>query len=48
LVKLNTHRGGKGYREGAVIKGVPGKRGSHVRITVANNGPDELYLYCSV
>jgi len=41
-----VHRGGKKYREGVAIKGVPGKRGSYVRITVADNAPTQLYLYC--
>ena len=45
--KDGTHSGGEEYREGVAIKGVPGKRGSYVRITVADNAPDQLYLYCS-
>lgn len=45
--KDGTHSGGEEYREGVAIKGVPGKRGSDVRITVADNAPDQLYLYCS-
>ena len=45
--KDGAHRGGEEYREGVAIKGVPGKRGSYVRITVADNAPDQLYLYCS-
>ena len=44
--KDGTHRGGKEYREGVAVKGVPGKRGSYVSITVADNAPDQLYLYC--
>ena len=44
--KDGAHRGGEEYREGVAIKGVPGKRGSYVRITVADNAPDQLYLYC--
>ena len=27
------------------FKGVPGNRGSYVKITVANDAPDKLYLY---
>ena len=42
-----AHRGGEEYQEGVVIEGVPGKRGSYVRITLANNAPDQLHLYCS-
>ncbi len=42
-----THRGGEEYQEGVVIEGVPGKRGSYVRITLANSAPDQLHLYCS-
>ena len=45
--KDGTHRGGKEYREGVAVKGVPGKRGSYVSITVADNAPGQLYLYCS-
>ena len=45
--KDGTHRGGIEYREGVAVKGAPGKRGSYVRITVADNAPDHLYLYCS-
>jgi enamine deaminase RidA (YjgF/YER057c/UK114 family) len=45
--KDGAHRGGEEYREGVAVKGVPGKRGSYVRITVADNAPDQLYLYCS-
>jgi hypothetical protein len=45
--KDGTHSGGEEYREGVTIKGTPGKRGSYVRITVADNAPDQLYLYCS-
>lgn len=41
------HRGGEEYQEGVVIEGVPGKRGSYVRITLANSAPDQLHLYCS-
>ncbi len=44
--KDGAHRGGKEYREGVAVKGVPGKRGSYVSITVADNAPDQLYLYC--
>ena len=44
--KDGAHRGGEEYREGVAIKGVPGKRGSYVMITVADNAPDQLYLYC--
>ena len=45
--KDGAHRGGKEYREGVAVKGVPGKRGSYVSITVADNAPGQLYLYCS-
>lgn len=41
-----TNRGGEAYRDGVNINGVPGKRGSHVKITVANNAPSRLFLYC--
>ena len=47
MSKDGAHRGGEEYREGVAIKGVPGKRGSYIRITVAYNAPDQLYLYCS-
>ena len=47
MSKGGAHRGGEEYREGVVVKGVPGKRGSYVRITVADSAPDQLYLYCS-
>jgi hypothetical protein len=40
-----THGGGKEYQKGVKFKGVPGKRGSYVKITVANDAPDKLYLY---
>lgn len=42
-----VHLGGEEYREGVVIQGVPGERGSYVRLIVADNAPDRLYLYCS-
>ena len=45
--KDGIHRGGEQYREGVEVKGVPGKRGSYVKITVADNAPDQLHLYCS-
>ena len=45
--KDGAHRGGEEYQAGVVIEGVPGKRGSYVRITLANNAPDQLHLYCS-
>lgn len=35
------------YREGVEINGVPGKRGSYVKITVTETAPDRLYPYCS-
>tara|TARA_B100001057_G_scaffold392034_1_gene400472 strand:+ start:10195 stop:11535 length:1341 start_codon:yes stop_codon:yes gene_type:complete len=41
-----VHGGGKEYQKGVKFKGVPGNRGSHVKITVANDAPDKLYLYC--
>ena len=45
--KDGTHSGGEEYREGVAVNGLPGKRGSYVKITVADNAPDRLYLYCS-
>ena len=45
--KDGAHSGGKEYRVGVAVKGLPGDRGSYVRITVADNAPDHLYLYCS-
>ena len=45
--KDGAHRGGEEYREGVEFKGVPGKRGAYVKIIVADNAPDQLYLYCS-
>ena len=44
--KDGFHRGGEEYREGVAVKGMPGKRGSYTRITVADNAPNQLYLYC--
>ena len=44
-VEDGSHGGGKEYQKGVKFKGVPGKRGSYVKITVANDAPDELYLY---
>ena len=41
-----VHQGGKEYRQGVVINGTPGNRGSYVRITVAESAPDQLHLYC--
>lgn len=41
-----VHQGGEEYLEGVVINGIPGNRGSYVRITVAETAPDQLYLYC--
>ena len=45
FVQDGTHGGGKEYQKEVKIKGVPGKRGSYVKITVANDAPDKLYLY---
>jgi len=45
--KDGPHRGGKDYREGVEFKGEPGNRGSYVKIIVADNAPDQLYMYCS-
>ncbi len=45
--KDGSNRGGEEYRVGVTIKGVPGQRGSYVKITVPDNAPDQLYLYCS-
>jgi hypothetical protein len=45
--KDGIHSGGEEYQEGVFLKGTPGKRGSYVRITVACNAPDQIYLYCS-
>ncbi len=39
------HGGGVEYRNGVVAKGVPGIRGSYVRITVHKNAPSKIYLY---
>ena len=39
------HSGGVEYRNGVVAKGVPGIRGSYVRITVPKNAPSKIYLY---
>ena len=44
-VQDGTHGGGKEYQKGVKFKGVPGNRGSYVKITVANDAPDKLYLY---
>ena len=44
-VQDGTHGGGKEYQKGVKFNGVPGKRGSYVKITVANDAPDKLYLY---
>ena len=34
------------YRNGVLIKGKPGVRGSYIRITIDNNTPEKLYIYC--
>ena len=47
MSKDGPHRGGKDYREGVEFKGEPGNRGSYVKIIVADNAPDQLYMYCS-
>ncbi|HBU59328.1 MAG TPA: hypothetical protein DEB48_05745, partial [Verrucomicrobiales bacterium] len=39
------HGGGVEYRNGVVSNGVPGVRGSYVRITVPKNAPSKIYLY---
>ena len=39
------HGGGGEYRDGVVAKGIPGIRGSYVRITVPKNAPSKIYLY---
>ena len=44
--KDGPSRGGNEYREGVAVKGTPGTRGSYVKITVPDNAPDQLYLYC--
>ena len=40
------HGGGKEYRQGVTVNGVPGQRGSYVKLTVPDNAPDRLFLYC--
>ena len=45
--KDGPHRGGEEYHKGVEFKGVPGKRGAYVKIIVADNAPDKLYLYCT-
>jgi hypothetical protein len=37
---------GKEYKNGVTTKGRPGKRGSYIRITIDNNTPEKLYIYC--
>lgn len=41
-----VHGGGKEFQKGVKFKGVPGNRGSYIKITLANDTPDKLYLYC--
>ena len=41
-----SHEESEEYRDGVVVHGMPGKRGSYVRITVSENAPDKIYLNC--
>jgi hypothetical protein len=42
----NGHsRGDKEYQEGVTVRGIPGQRGSYVKITVQESAPDQLYLF---
>ena len=36
----------KEYRNGVTTKGIPGERGSYIRITIDSNTPEKLYIYC--
>ncbi len=44
--KPNVNTGRTEYRNGVTTKGRPGKRGSYIRITIDNNTPEKLYIYC--
>ena len=42
-----SHGGGSEYTDGVTVVGTPGQAGAYTQITVANNAPSQLYMYCT-
>ncbi len=42
-----SHGGGSEYTDGVTVVGTPGQAGAYTQITVADNAPSQLYMYCT-
>ena len=42
-----SHAGGSEYTDGVTVVGTPGQAGAYTQITVADNAPSQLYMYCT-